>query len=210
MPIRLDADRHEYWSGDQRYAGVTSILDSVLGIKSRFWKPKHRIRGQFVHSITEAIDDLDFDTSLVVLPEGWSPQDRADIMGRADAYESFVDQTGFRKIEAELLVWSDSMMVAGTLDRIGVFHKGAHAGKVAIVDIKSGLPDHAAQLQVSLYDLLKQESHPELPAVDLRVVLQVKPNGKPKPTYRSGMDMQWDDVVARSVVNVYKWKQQHA
>lgn len=204
--IELIEETHEYQVGPSRYASVTTALEAVLRTKSRFWTPKDRLRGRFVHAIMEAINDGDWDDTEMVLPPNWTAQDREEIISRGLAYQQFCEVVGFEPLASELMVFSHSLRVAGTIDAIGKFTKGQFAGSYGIIDGKSGRATAAAKLQIALYRKCLLDSEINIIAdedIVAHVILELHKNGKPRPIYRVGWDIDADLRDAESVVNVY-------
>jgi hypothetical protein len=211
-------DGHQYWYAGKRLHAVTEVLDKVLRINSNWWLPKHRLRGQWVHSITQAIDDHDYDESLVELPEQWpdgkalTEEDRHKILARGKAYQRWKDHTGFEPSYQELPVCSLHLGIAGTLDRIGRFAKGKYKNRIAVVELKSGTPTAAARLQVALYRYLSIAWAMKLGTDQdcITAVVQLCENGKPVPDYRDGSDLLSDTTTSLSVVQVFHFMKEHA
>lgn len=110
--LRFDAERHEYWLGDQRIPGVTEILGGLTdldGIQQATLDRAAR-RGQAAHRATELFDagTLDYDTLAPAL----APY--------LEAWRRFRDDTEFVPEHIELRVFHPALRYAGTLDRIGV------------------------------------------------------------------------------------------
>jgi hypothetical protein len=207
--LQFDEDRHAYSVDGEPYDGVTQILSKVLRCESPWWQPSHRLRGVMVHRILEAVVDRDYDESAVQVPPGWTAKDREEIVGRGRAIERFVDETGFQPIASELRVFLPALRVGGTIDTLGRFSKGRFKGQFGIVDAKSGTPTPAAILQLSLYDLCLKVCRPDLPAVTARVVLHVRPNGTPRPTYRTGYELLNDDENALAVLKTFHFMKEN-
>lgn len=205
--ISLDRLSHTYTRNGSKYDAVTDVISGALGSGDNPWyKPEHSLRGTFVHRITEAIDEGDWDPALMVFPShlGWDDLAKQRIIKRGYAYQRFLADTGFEATQKETIVWSDMMLVAGMIDKLGIIRKGDYQGCRAIVDIKSGEPTPAARLQVALYDLLLWECAAD--PVQLRIVLWLKENGDCRPEFYAE---HRDLVDARSIVNVFRFKQRH-
>jgi hypothetical protein len=209
MPsLEFDEKNHIYTLSGRKLSSVTEVLEIVLRTSSPWWKPSHRMRGQFLHKICEAIDAKDYDPAGTVFPKSWSEADRDAVSRRAEAYQTFVDSVGYEVIFSELQVYSEELGLAGTLDSIGRQTKGAFAGRFTLVDVKSGEPTPAALLQVSLYDQLRTK-HFQNPGDCVRCILHCQPNGKPRPVFRYGIEAKQDDADARAVVRTFRFMQQH-
>jgi hypothetical protein len=215
----LNKDDHTYWKGDVRYDAVTHVCDGALGLEaSRWWKPVHRLRGTMVHRITEVIDAKCWNPRAVVFPNSPLLDDniKEGIIQRGFAYQGFIEETGFVSIRNEIIVWSDTMRVAGRIDKLGLFTKGRYAGDATILDVKTGPPTAAAIPQVSLYQLLFQECHEEygeslaqLLPIKQRVILHLRDDGKCDPEYRNNNNAYGDTLDAMGIVAVYRFKERH-
>jgi hypothetical protein len=199
--IEFEPVAHTYSVAGQAYDGVTRVISAVLRDQSRWWKPEDRMRGTMVHAITEAIDAGDWDADATVIPDGF---DRQGIIQRGEAYQHFIHLSGFQALKVECRVASPSLRLAGTLDRFGLIAKGTHAGRHAILDLKSGAPTPSAILQAALYQKLLLDTFPSLhlAAPPLRIILHLKPNGKARPEYREG---NADIMDALAIVRTYRF-----
>lgn len=210
--IDFEPIAHEYRKDGIQYDSVTQVCSRVLGTENPWWKPEHRLRGNFVHRITEAIDDHVWDPRLTKFPDslGWDDAAKDKIIQRGFAYSKFLESTGFRATEKELVVWSDSLRMAGKLDKLGIFTLGRHAGEEAILDIKSGEPTPAAIIQIQLYEILLEESFPRLKGrIKHRVILHLREDGDCRPEYRNGSNAYHDRVDALSVAHTYHFMKRH-
>lgn len=207
--IHFDADKHEYSLGGQRYENVTTVLSSVLGTDNPWWKRDHRLRGTFVHRITEAIDQGDWDAAATQFPASWGEEDQRKVLARGIAYEKFLEESGFQAIHNEFRVYSVSMELAGTLDKIGRITRGKFAGHIALLDIKTGKPTPLAKLQVALYDLMWREmKHTELyPTV--HVILHLREDGSTRPVYITDPEIAQNKIDGISCVNVFKFRKRN-
>lgn len=212
MSIELNKLTHEYRKDGTLYDPVTQVCSSVLHTESPWWKVDHQLRGTFVHSITEAVDDGEWDPRLTVFPDslGWGDAAKDKIIQRGFAYQRFMDETGFKAIKKEFIVYSDVLQIAGTIDKFGIFTKGRYAGWKAIVDIKSGEPTPSAIIQVALYEILLDECQPEQRGEPkLRVILHLREDGTCRPEYRHANNGYNDRMEAISIVNTYRFMKRH-
>lgn len=211
-PLTFSPDLHEYRLGDRRLASVTEVLEAVLRTSSPWWTPAHRFRGTAVHAIVAAINQGDYDPAGTVFPASWTEADRDGVTKRTEAYQNFVESTGYESLFTELRVHSESMGIAGTLDTIGYQRKGSFADKLTLIDLKSGQPTPSSVLQVSLYSQLVQELPPMMGWDKLeivRVVLHCQPNGKSRPVFRYGSEAKQDDADARAVLRTFRFLERH-
>jgi hypothetical protein len=203
--IQFDEAAHSYSLDGAPLESVNKVIGSVLRIDSRFWKEEHRLRGKYVHAITEAIDEGNWSPEDTVIPDD---QDKEGIFQRCYAYQDFLELTGFQSLLVEAKVASPTLGIAGTLDRYGKITKGRYAGRYAILDIKSGLPTAGAILQLALYEICVKNNigrelrYPEHQVPDLRIILHLRPDGKCRPEYREGPQDIFD---ALALVRVWQF-----
>ena len=162
-------DGHEchYDEADHRYSidgceviSVTQALVSAGIIDTKWFTEWARHRGSTVHKCIEFMVKGTLDLNTV------DPR----IQGYLDAYQKFVDETGFVCDQVERQVWSLMGQFAGTLDQIGNIN-----GKTAIVDTKTGALLRPTGLQLTGY---ASGYHDETRMfVDRLIGLQLKPDG---------------------------------
>jgi hypothetical protein len=202
--IVLDEAGHTYHVGDQELISVTKVIESVLRIDSHYWKAQHRLRGQFVHQIIQAINDRDWDADSTVVPAGF---DRDEIINRGYGYQSFIEQTGFRPILSEFRVADAKIGIAGTLDTYGLITKGSYAGRYAIADAKSGLPTAAAILQLALYEhCFRVGDTLAYITPNLRIILELRRDGSIRPTFHEGKS---DIMDALALIRIWNFKKRN-
>ncbi|MPM68125.1 hypothetical protein SDC9_115056 [bioreactor metagenome] len=120
------------------YAGVIPPTDFKL-------HPKYRARGTFVHSITERIDDGDWEVEEET-PAEWLPF--------VKAYKLFLNDHAVEIVESEILVANDSLFYAGRLDRILMVD-----GKRFLCDYKTGYRYRWHIVQLASYQLCTKEDN---------------------------------------------------
>jgi hypothetical protein len=145
----FDPITHRYFINGQEVPGVTTVLKA--GGYSNFdaVNPKlleaGRIRGTFVHSLCDAID-------LGVIDWKRLQEEHPQFVGYAEAYVSFIDDTGFTPSIVEASFGSEAEMFGGTLDRAGAIRGGG-----ILADIKTGLIKPEIELQLAAYEFLLPE-----------------------------------------------------
>lgn len=215
MPApQLDPLTHTYLLDGYKLDAVTYVIGKVLRqAENPWWTLEHRIRGTYVHRITEAIDEKNWDPRLVEFPDRPTLSDevKEGIIQRGHAYQKFLDESGFHCEQQELTVWDVGLRLAGRVDKIGMFARGRYAGDRAIVDIKSGEPTPAAYPQVTLYEHLLRESHPEIAEqIKHRVILWLRPDGTCRPEYRNLQNEgKFDLVEALAIYRTYRFMERH-
>jgi len=177
--------------------GVTDALAVYAGVPRDVLQAKAEL-GSAVHYATELDDDGDLDNSSV--PD--------EIRGYVDAWRRFRTETVFEVVANEHRVYSDTYRYAGTLDRIGYFHrmKGVRKDTRVLIDLKTTyklMP--AVGPQTSGYQWAWNEQHPDQ-KVARRFAVRLKPGG----TYElhECADL-YDWSVFLSALSLLAWKQRH-
>jgi len=138
-------DNHKYWLKGQQIPGVTEVL-SDLGITDLSMVRKEILEhkaasGVSLHEITSKWDQGILDiTALnpVHLPN-------------FEAYVKFEDDFGIEMIATEYCSYSSKWKYGFTIDLIARITKGKYAGKVAIIDKKSGTYLNGVRYQLGAY-----------------------------------------------------------
>ncbi len=141
---QFDEADHRYSIDGQEVISVTQALVETGMIDTKWFTEWAKHRGSTVHKCIEFMVKRTLDLNTI------DPK----IQGYLDAYQLFVDDTGFECDEVERRVWSPSSRTAGTLDQIGRIKD-----KTAIVDTKTGVLQWQTGIQLSGYsDLYHQET----------------------------------------------------
>lgn len=127
MALEFNPETHTYLLDDKRIPSVTQALTHISGYGNDI--PQHvmeqaRQRGTAVHRAIELWNQGDLDEFSL----------HEDLVGYVFAYQAFAKTTGFKPTEQELLVHSEKLRFAGTLDLLG---KDFTTKFDAIVDIKT-------------------------------------------------------------------------
>ena len=160
--LDFEAENHVYTHAGTIVPGVSSILDFMrLVPNKRFFKPFDAMRGQYVHTITELIDNGSLDR------ENLDPA----LKGYAEAYQKFFETESFSWELSEQILFNEILWYGGTLDRSGTFRD-----ELSVIDFKSGngslSPAHGAQ--TAAYDMC-------LPGPNRkRWIVFLRPNGNYK------------------------------
>lgn len=193
--LAFDADTHRYTFQGKPYPSVTRVLNLL----DTFSKVDPELldfaaaRGRAIHEAT-ALDDLnDLDDASL------DPQ----IAPYMEAWRKFKAESGYSPWAIELPVVHGRFEYAGTLDRVAEIN-----GKMAILDLKSGLIPITAGPQLAAYreayDWLVSAAlvprPPEMPK--LRFVVQLRPDG----SYRLEKFTSPEDFgVFRNALELRRW-----
>jgi hypothetical protein len=154
----FDAERHLYFLDGRLLPSVTDILKEAGLLVYPGTNEYQKQRGSYVHKATELID-------IGMLH--WEGLDRA-LRPYCDGYVRFLGETGFEPLMTERSLYHPGLLYAGTIDRIGVLE-----GSRVIVDIKTGVPHPATEIQLAAYSEL---ARPHVP-VDRCLALYLRPDG---------------------------------
>jgi len=174
---------HIYMIDGLEVISVTQALVEASIIDTKWYTEWARHRGSRVHKAIELLVKGTLDTDSL------DPR----IRGYVDAYERFVDETGFVCLEVERKIWSPHSRFAGTLDQWGVF-RGGHT---ALVDTKTGALQPATGLQLSGYEDGRNQETGEhtdrLLGLQLKVdgYYSIKPYKYQKQDWRAALRVAW-------------------
>lgn len=148
--LAFDAATHTYTLDGRVVPSVTQVLADTV-IDTTWFTEASRLRGSAVHVACHYDDEGDL--KMETLP--------SSLLGYLDAWRSFRKDSRVEILAVERRVFSKRFFYAGTLDRIVRF-PGMKPNTVEIIDIKTGLPDRAAGLQMAAYShaLLEEETFP--------------------------------------------------
>lgn len=198
--LEFDRASHRYTLDGRPVPHVTQVTDalsSYYGVPADVLQRKAEI-GDAVHYACELDDQKDLEDSS--LP--------AEIQGYVFAWRRFKEETGFTPTFIEQPVVSRFYQFAGTLDRIGVFHRHARVKPkaVCLLDLKTTfaiLP--AVGPQTAAYAQAWDEEHPKM-RVAHRFAVQLKPDA----TYRLHHCTDATDLsVFTSALSLLNWKRRH-
>lgn len=129
---------HVYKKDGKIIPSVTTILQSAGIIDTTWYEEFHRVRGQYVHQACDLLDkgELLFDA----LDDHVKPF--------VESYIKFKEQTGFKPLLCEQIVYNKHYGYAGTLDRTGILN-----GEHVLIDIKTNNAMKWTALQTAAYVL---------------------------------------------------------
>lgn len=163
--LRFEADRHEYFLGDDRIPSITQLvkMGGLLGSGEQFYTEASRDRGTEVHSLCS-----DYDLGALDLPRLASPY-----RGYVLAYIAACHGLQPTWDEIEEADAHPGYRFAGRIDRVGTVQ-----GLQTVAEIKSAAKAKHHAVQTALQAILK--SHRSgLPAERWqRLVIYVKNNGR--------------------------------
>ncbi len=179
MKFYFDPIEHKYFINDEIVPSVTTVLkaggySNFDAVNPRLLEAG-RIRGTFVHALCDAIDKGTLDWKKL-------QEEHPEYVGYAEAYVSFVDDTGFTPSLVEASFGSEEEMFGGTLDRAGAIRGGG-----ILADIKTGVIKPEIELQLAAYEFLLPESFYEeikcVPKNLIKVGVKLNKDGtwKPRP-----------------------------
>lgn len=138
--LTFDSQNHVYKWNDKIVPSVTQVLTKVGAIDATWFTPEAAERGKNVHSACELMELGTLDWLSVT----------DEIRGYLSAYELFLKESKWASTEIEKPLYSESIGIAGTPDRIGKLQ-----GRTTILDIKSGAYQKWWELQIGGYSILK-------------------------------------------------------
>jgi len=160
--LEFNEEEHRYTRESVPVPSVSRILQFMgLSPNRRFFKKSDALRGTYVHSITEIMDNdlLDWvDLDPILRPY-------------AEAYKSFQDTENYEWELTEAMVFNELLWYAGRLDRTGLLND-----KKILLDIKTGKGSvtPAMGVQMAGYDMCLPGEQRE------RWILYLRPSGKYK------------------------------
>lgn len=185
--FRFDPEKHEYFLADRRLESVTEIIAGAGLIDSRHFSEESRIRGTYVHRATEMVDKGTLD---------WTVLDSM-LLPYCTAYQKFVEDLRPEIIHSEMPNYHPDYLYAGTLDRVVIFGKCA-----AVLDIKTGAPNPAVDLQLAAYRAMAR------PGVGKSFALYLRGDS----TYRlvESKDHRRNLTTFLAALTVVRWKKEAA
>lgn len=195
--LQFDAETHRYVYEGKPFPSVTRVLrmlETFVGIPADVLDFAAQ-RGHAVHDACAYDDKDDLDEESV----------DPTIMPYLEAWRTFKSDANYQPLEIELPVVHGRYEYAGTLDRIGMVN-----GKVAVIDIKSGIlpviagPQLAAYLEAYKWMVggAMVATPPHLPKA--RFVVQLKPTGLYSLVKYESLE---DWGVFRSALEIWRWKE---
>ena len=166
--VDFEEVEHKYTVGGIEVPSTTTILkDSGFYKNMDFYTSGGSNRGTYVHKLTQQYDEGIMDWGAV-----------GDYLPYIDAYMKAIEELKLRPVERELILVNKTLWYAGTLDFVGGCK---HWETDGIIDIKTGQPDKANDLQLILYGGLIKGSDGTGAEFDLpKADLYLQKNGKYK------------------------------
>ena len=188
--LTFNEEAHQYLLDGNLIKSVTQILTDEGIIDTRWFTPEAAERGTLVHKATQFLDAGNLDWFSL----------REDLIPYVNAYEKFVDETGFHPVVIEQPVFDEGAYFAGTPDRIGPLTKLNI--DYAVVDIKTGSHQKWWGLQTAAYSYASQSIYREF-GILKRFSLELRKNGSyDLREHNNRSDI--DDFLA--IVRVHHWK----
>jgi len=186
--LRFNEDKHQYYWHDKPVLNVTRALGPLTDYS--VVDPQKLAVAQQEGKATHKMVELDIKDDLDTDSLGWlEPKWRG--------WRKFLADTGFKPHHSELKCFSPKIMVAGTLDILGVLGKDE-----TIIDIKRSLyAGRVIGLQLAGYVRLCRDGDATLPRITRRTAL-VLGDGTYK--LREFSDPN-DENVFLSAVTMYRW-----
>lgn len=189
MKVRFDPTIHAYFevvseTVEKQLPSVTQIMKEE-GVTSNFYRgTAKRDRGVLIHLATEVYDAFE------IMPED------PELIPFVKAWQVFKNTVKFEIVESEMMVYSESLRYAGTLDRI----IRAISRMLCILDIKSGAKAKWHPLQLAAYAIAYEEMTGE--KIDEGIVAYLKENGQPSIQKYGEYDMrkykaEWTNIMVR-------------
>jgi len=142
MNTNFDQETHTYRINDRIVPSVTQILTDIFG--KRYWYDDWSTqRGRAIHTAINYLVEDCLDWGSV----------HNDIKGYLDAFVRFLDETKFKIIKSEEILYSKTYNFAGTSDLL----MSDNNGQTILADIKSSV-EPIVKLQLAGYAILYQEN----------------------------------------------------
>ena len=172
---------------EQVLSSATTMLSGLSLSDTSFFHQRHMQAGTDRHLATELWDQGILDESS--LDENTGPA--------LDAWKKFLDHSGFAIEEIEVRCFSESLLYAGTIDRVGVLD-----GKRTILDIKGSAYLPTYPLQLWLYKIAWEEVTGD--RIENLVSVHLLRSGKYK--IHAYHDYILGEAAARAIPVLYAWK----
>lgn len=141
----FDEKEHKYYIDGKEVPGVTSVIKEN-NLSRFFGTEEHLERGSHIHLLTELWDKDNLDMDSV----------SKDYLMRLVAWANFCSEFKLEHIHTELPVFSKKYRFGGKLDRLS-FAKVKRTKELWLIDLKSGVPSAAVDIQTSGYEIAATE-----------------------------------------------------
>lgn len=203
--IEFRAADHSYTLNGCEAVSVTTMLEAEGLHGSSFWKKEHRDRGTAAHKIAALLAKRPIRGATVeeiVANSAWDDKrTHPAIVPYGYGIAAWYLDTRFEPMLVEVPVGLPTLMICGTPDLCGLM-----AGKLTVVDFKTGRPMPAAHIQTALYAQGLLETYGL--EVEQRVVVWVKAEATyqqlpPRPP--GGQDL----AIGRAAASLYHWRRRN-
>jgi hypothetical protein len=184
--VEFDADKHAYYVGGRQVPSVTQLLYDFGMVDTGWYTEAVRMRGTVVHTLCELDDSNDLDDSSV--------DER--LAGYLKAWRTFRSDTELEIGAIEQIVHNDKLGFCGRLDRLVRIR-----GRLAILDIKTGVPVPAVALQLAGYASCYENS-----SEFQRIAVQIRDDGDYRVREFPTKEFNRDLAVFRGLCSAYHWK----
>ena len=203
--LTFDPVRHRYQLDGKDIPGMTTVLADMGMVNYQFAQPQHADRGTASHELCAEI-------ALLERPESEYEWDGACGCGQGPdckhavslpygrSYQSYIKNTGF-VVEPSLIefqVFTRTLWCAGTVDQVGWRGKSR-----ILLDLKSGEPQPAAEIQLAGYRYMLRECRGI--EVDVAYCLWLDRDGK-FPKVVEPKDPAADERIFMSLMEVWHWR----
>lgn len=187
--IHFDEARHEYRIGGRLVPSVTqvlSILQDLGGVPAEVLERAAEF-GTHVHQAVDlwnkgSLDEDALDPALAPYLADW---------------QKFVADTGAEILGSEIRVYHPGLKYAGTLDTLARIR-----GKVALIDIKSGVVPRTVGPQLAAYETAYSSSEDNEHAIRRRLCVQLTGDGYRLHECKNNSD--WS--IFQSALNIWRFR----
>jgi hypothetical protein len=152
MGITFDVETHTYRNGGAKVPSVTQIMAAAgLGV-SPYFNSAAAARGTAVHQETAYLDGQVKDLAKLAELKN-SPV----LCGYVKAWIAFRLVSKFQPTAIEETIFHERLRYAGRIDRVGVLN-----GRPVVIDIKTGVQNKAAGVQLAAYAAALSQDKPSV------------------------------------------------
>lgn len=189
-PLTFNEEAHEYYLDGVKVPWTVTEVMKVAGlIDEEYFTEESRQRGTAVHLATKYLDEGRLDWGCKAMKD---PRVRPYV----DAYQAFLDETGFVVTSIEQMIHDELWGVAGRYDRTGTMPRHPLP---YLAEIKTGQYADWWDLQLAAYEAKLAKRH-------LRMAVQLMPNGRYKLHHFKDPN---DIKVFRALITANNWKRNH-
>lgn len=145
-----DEDKRIFLLDGQRIPSITDVIQDLGYIDQRWFTERDRLRGNYVHSLTQFFDEGDYDPAEARRLTGFIDADpNAGLDGYVESWRKFVDRKNPQWLDIERRLFSPTLRYCGKPDRRALIGKREH-----LWEIKSGPPMAWHAYQTGAQDVL--------------------------------------------------------